>query len=915
MSVSPLKRPRDRGSVLIMVLVLMIIVALLVLPMLTHASTVFRANRVVSDKARRQEAVRAGLRMALAEPAQLYNYCYDNIPIGGGGLEFDGIPISTNCYFRSAATASGDDQLHVGLATTKVGELTPPNLAAVVIDDEFGVPQRQVFENSAVADQWYNPASSVPTPRVASKRSVPGQIWAPNLPSRPSAVRSAQPFVIDGSSPPCYVYFPGTYEEPVTLTGRVYFTSGIYYFEDTVTVTGQADVVVGGGKEIGCASDQDAAFYTVPDAPMPHLITGRGATFVFGEHGKLVITNDEIVAPHPETQVATSYPAGPARLRFNQRYVKINPPDQETTSFGVSIMSVNGAMVEDAAPTRTSWTPVLAGGGVPAAGTLVVPGIYEVPMSRVGGVGLTQHYETPRPLCTAATPTEDINVLCVAADACAADEIPGGDPAIPCALTAREVGFVPSDLTYKPRRQRGVAPQQEWAPRNVAATVFSTDSGTRRGIYVTWAEPEISGGLPIQYTATVRVGANAASAVLATPGANAVCTSGDITNPDPALQVDGGRECLVSGLNPPAAGQQYFVNVTARNALPDGALAYSESIPTVVNVDGISAPAPTAPASIAPPTVTHIASGVARVAWTLPTGYNPGTTRLAAFRVTARPLPTATETAGSLPPAVPPVECGPINVPGSIPNTVDPDRPEIDPGLWPTLPDTWYCYVAGLDTALDRSYTFEVVAENLAPGPLGSPLSSAPLATPPVANPSPALTNGCDAAVDYDASTAPHGCRPWAPAPRTIRPYEPDPIVDIRLTRDPTTYSGNVWIDIPGYIAVPQGVVRLYDPHRIAANEDGNQNRVTLTGGILGAKFRVRVGGPADTTLTAPIGLVNLPVQRTFAICTTTDSGMPRLRSAAIVQVNENGVFRVNSEVTEANPVTGGANDPCRPLD
>ena len=60
---------RDQGSVLPMVMVLMVVGALIVLPTLTYAATVLRANDAVSTSTAEAEAVKAGFRMAMAEPS------------------------------------------------------------------------------------------------------------------------------------------------------------------------------------------------------------------------------------------------------------------------------------------------------------------------------------------------------------------------------------------------------------------------------------------------------------------------------------------------------------------------------------------------------------------------------------------------------------------------------------------------------------------------------------------------------------------------------------------------------------------------------------------------------------------------------------------------------------------------------
>ena len=117
----------------------------------------------------------------------------------------------------------------------------------------------------------------------------------------------------------------------ISGTTPVFFTSGIYYFENTLTFTGSANVVVGGGAIDGCATDQDAAYNAI-NAPLNHNITGFGATFVFGSAGRLVV-NDSVAGTGPVVQ-------------FNTRMVADTDVGNQPSK-SVSIISVNG-VVQDA---------------------------------------------------------------------------------------------------------------------------------------------------------------------------------------------------------------------------------------------------------------------------------------------------------------------------------------------------------------------------------------------------------------------------------------------------------------------------------------------------------------------------------------------------------------------------------------
>ncbi len=124
----------------------------------------------------------------------------------------------------------------------------------------------------------------------------------------------------------CKVYFPGKYVDDIVLTGPTFFTSGIYYFEGKVRVEGGANVVVGDGRYQGCTTSQEAVFFAEPTLPQtePHSITGFGATWIFGDDGRLVVSNDN---------------GRKLDLVFNRRYVDDRASDP---SLFVSIASVNG---------------------------------------------------------------------------------------------------------------------------------------------------------------------------------------------------------------------------------------------------------------------------------------------------------------------------------------------------------------------------------------------------------------------------------------------------------------------------------------------------------------------------------------------------------------------------------------------
>lgn len=427
---------RDQGSILILVLVLMVIGSLIVIPLMSFAVGVNRHNTVLSEKTRRQEAVKAGLRTALADPVALYHHCFDRRNLGGPGIA--GIDITSRCDFLSFSMATADEEMHLGLAATRVGEDIPADLSAIIQKDAMGLPilgpdgepLRHVFDPQTTdTTEWLSPAAAY----APSSSSESLRIWLPNLPVHALNLRSPVGHPMPAGYPACTVYFPGTYSDPLTLDGPVYFASGIYYFEDVVTVTAGADVVVGMGQHEGCTNDQEAVFYA-DNAPATHNIAGLGGTFVLGHDARLIVTNEN----------------GPTKLRFNQRYV--NDADiGGLPSFGVSIVSVNGKVV--AGPDAQ---------GKVELGELLVPGVNQVPASMVG----LDDPDDP------ADPEDRVSV-----------PVPAGT-----------MNYRASKLTHEPRPPS--------PPLGVIATALRTGTSSTNGAArVRWTAPTQLGGLPVtQYT-------------------------------------------------------------------------------------------------------------------------------------------------------------------------------------------------------------------------------------------------------------------------------------------------------------------------------------------------------------------------------------------------------------------------------
>ena len=95
-------RRGDEGSVLPMVLVLVVVGTLIVLPLLDYTIAVFRSNRVVSDRTAESEAAKAGLRVALDDPKNVFLTCD-----GGGNLTPSPNPTINDIAVQTTCTEVG----------------------------------------------------------------------------------------------------------------------------------------------------------------------------------------------------------------------------------------------------------------------------------------------------------------------------------------------------------------------------------------------------------------------------------------------------------------------------------------------------------------------------------------------------------------------------------------------------------------------------------------------------------------------------------------------------------------------------------------------------------------------------------------------------------------------------------------
>ena len=67
--------PRDRGSALVMTLVLMLVASMIAVPLLRYTAAVAKQNQVTRLRTIHVEAVKGALRASLAQPKALFQTC------------------------------------------------------------------------------------------------------------------------------------------------------------------------------------------------------------------------------------------------------------------------------------------------------------------------------------------------------------------------------------------------------------------------------------------------------------------------------------------------------------------------------------------------------------------------------------------------------------------------------------------------------------------------------------------------------------------------------------------------------------------------------------------------------------------------------------------------------------------------
>lgn len=287
----------DRGSALLLVMVLMVVGGLIATGLLTYSQAVIRARPALHERIAGAEAVKSGTRMAITLQREFGpSDCF----AASASWTIAGTNVNATCASLSSYT-SGRGRLGTVITAnagttanlvtpTWAGTLAQAAIGEVTINTgAMGTSTSQTLVRGAgSAFGWTT--SNVGWWQVAGDNS--GATWTyPSLPQIPSYSRPGSQASIGA----CVLYYPGRYlgTTPLTLNGGThYFASGVYYFERPLVITGGAQVVFGEGLYSGCAVDAQAAYAST--APKSHEITGKGATLLLGDVATLTVQESSV---------------------------------------------------------------------------------------------------------------------------------------------------------------------------------------------------------------------------------------------------------------------------------------------------------------------------------------------------------------------------------------------------------------------------------------------------------------------------------------------------------------------------------------------------------------------------------------------------------------------------------------------
>ncbi len=282
----------DRGSTMLIALVLVVVLGSVAAALATYASVGLREAVVMRDRADLRASAEGGLRFGI-ERLRLGQTLCDSAVAGGGGAPvpvpamLNGRSVSLTCTATANTTANANAWAAIvtGIGTSagtpafvslgaSTKKITGPLYLAQPARTDLKAPISLID-----GDLWYPDATcAAPTPPAVPNLTITpspprGTIcttstWdqiapAPTLPPLPTVVDPPGRNDLDGLAN-CRVFFPGVYTSPPALDHENYFVSGNYYFSNF----GQFDIghaVVLGGRPGGAALGETPSVMSAPN--------------------------------------------------------------------------------------------------------------------------------------------------------------------------------------------------------------------------------------------------------------------------------------------------------------------------------------------------------------------------------------------------------------------------------------------------------------------------------------------------------------------------------------------------------------------------------------------------------------------------------------------------------------------------
>ena len=360
----------DRGSVLVIAVVLVAVAGAGVTGLAAHTGAVERSSA----------AARAGFVLgvsARSAVALVATETSGTCPATARTVTLNSHAVSVTC---STSTDASTDVTRRGVITTTnsaaTSSFTPPawagTTAAAIAGDIVINTGTSTAPASALLDDT--------TPGWQTRTVAwTGHLTIPPLPPLPAQERPGPLVTRNG----CTIYYPGRYPGSGTLAltgGQHYFASGVYYIERPISITSGARVVMGSGDVAGCVSDTQAV--TDLEAPTVHALSGRGVTLIFGAGGRLTVQESSLVinrrVASPDT--ADTHDVAIRTVSTGVNTTVVIPADQMRRSDG-TLGTVSGYLASSLNPTLGWAVDVRLNSASVNTNRVLIDGAVHVPIS------------------------------------------------------------------------------------------------------------------------------------------------------------------------------------------------------------------------------------------------------------------------------------------------------------------------------------------------------------------------------------------------------------------------------------------------------------------------------------------------------------------------------------------------------